>query len=179
MTRAYSIGQPGDYILLGPGDSLPEGFTEIEPPAEQEGFRRVFEGGAWAQVEIATPEPELTFEQKVEAKLEALSWRRFEAETGGTVFNDVPIRTDRETSAIITAAYVSAIENPDFVIPNWKVANGTFMTLDASTIIALANAVRAHVQATFDHEAVLTAQILAAEDEAALDAVDIEAGWPG
>lgn len=50
----------------------------------------------------------------------------------------------------------------------WKTASGEFVTLTAPQIIALALAVRAHVQACFDREADLAAQIRAAADPAAV-----------
>lgn len=149
------LGDPADH------DLHPERPPYVEPDPEPD------------------PEPELTFEEKVAAKFAALSDRRFAAETGGIIFNGVPIQTDRSTAAILTAAYVLANENPEYVIPNWKAATGVFISLDAPTILAVSGAVRDHIQACFNHEAALSAQILAAEDEAALDAIDINAGWPG
>lgn len=110
-------------------------------------------------------------------KLAALAERRWQAETGGMVIGGVPIKTDRESTGTITAAYVQASGNPAMTV-RWKVDTGVFVTLDAATIIAIGDAVTAHVQACFDNEDVLTTAILAAEDQTALDAVDIEAGWP-
>lgn len=111
------------------------------------------------------------------AKLAALAERRWQAETGGTMVAGTPIKTDAESTGKITAAYVQASANPAFTV-RWKVDTGVFVTLDAATIIAIGDAVTAHVQACFDNEDVLTTAILAAEDAAALDAIDIEAGWP-
>ena len=113
----------------------------------------------------------------VVAKLAALADRRWQAETGGVVINGVPIKTDRDSTSKITAAYVQAAANPAFSV-RWKVDTGTFVTLDAETIIAIGDAVTTHAQACFDREDVLTTAILGAADAAALDAVDIEIGWP-
>lgn len=123
------------------------------------------------------PEPEPTFAENKAAKFAALASMRFAIETGGMFFNGVPIRTDRETCGIITAAYVSAMNDPAYTVPNWKVADGVFIILDAPTILALSTAVRAHIQSAFDHEAEISAQITAAETQEALDAIDIAAGW--
>ncbi len=113
------------------------------------------------------------------AKLAALAERRWQAETGGIVIGAVPIKTDRESVSKLTAAYIKAKEAPDFVISNWKVTEGVFVTLDAATLIAIGDAVTAHVQACFDREAALSAQILAAADTAALAAIDVNEDWPG
>ena len=127
---------------------------------------------------VTVPDPVPTLEDLKAAKLAALADRRWQAEVGGITLNGVPIKTDRESTGKITAAYVQASANPEFSV-RWKVDTGVFVTLDAATIIAIGNAVTAHVQACFDNEDVLTTAILAAEDKAALDAVDIETGWPG
>lgn len=67
--------------------------------------------------------------------------------------------------------------DPGYLVQS-KTAAG-FITLDAMTVIGLAQAIRAHVQACFDNEAALSAAIDAAEDHDALESIDVEAGWPG
>lgn len=44
-----------------------------------------------------------------------------------------------------------AISDPDMTV-DWKLGNGQFITLNSPTIIALAGAVLAHVQAQFTQE---------------------------
>lgn len=62
----------------------------------------------------------------------------------------------------------------------WKTASGEFITLDASTIMAISNAVLAHVAACFAREAAVIATIedgtitSTADIDSAFDAVD----WP-
>lgn len=112
------------------------------------------------------------------SKLQALAERRYAAEEAGTTFGGSPLATDRVTQNKITAAYIKASADPDYEIQNWKFAPGVFASLNAATIIGAANAMEAHVQACFSHEATLSEQIAAAADQAVLDAVDLEAGWP-
>jgi hypothetical protein len=57
-------------------------------------------------------------------------------------------------------------------------ADGTFVPLDAQAITAVAMAVRAHVQACFDKEAELKAQIEAATTAEELAALALNTGWP-
>ena len=116
-----------------------------------------------------------------DALFAALSNRRWQAETAGIVVGGAPIRTDRESQSVLTSAYVQAMGNPDFSV-RWKIGQGQFVTLNAATIIAIGDAVTAHVQACFDHEDELTTAILAAfaaGDRDALESFDIAAGWPG
>ena len=88
-----------------------------------------------------------------------------------------PVKSAASSTAKITAAYVQAKANPAFTV-NWKVDKAMFVTLDAATIIAIGDAVTSHVQTCFDHEMALTTQIMLAKDAKALDAIDIDAGWP-
>jgi hypothetical protein len=106
-----------------------------------------------------------------------LAMIRFTAETGGASFAGGTISSDRDTQRVLTAARTLAKENPAYTV-NWKSGPGVFVELDAPTIIAMADAVAAHVQACFDREMELTAELNAATDLAALLAIDLRAGWP-
>jgi hypothetical protein len=111
-------------------------------------------------------------------KLASLANRRWQAEEGGITIGGVPIKTDRESQTKLTGAYIKAKENPGFVIANWKVTEGVFVTLNAATIVGTGDAVTAHVQACFDREAALTVEVLAAGGAAAVAAIDLDTGWP-
>lgn len=175
--RGFGLADPSP---LEPGEwLLPAHSTLTEPPAPGVGQVAVFASGAWSLVTVSAPEvpPPTPLEYARAQKLQALEAQRFAVETGGMMIGEVTIRTDRETAAIIMAAYVSAKDDPDFVVANWKVATGVFVALDAATIIAIALALRAHVQAAFDREAELSAAIMAATTHEDLDAILITAGW--
>lgn len=138
------------------------------------------EAGIWFVADQASYDAVMAaqFEAKKSAKLATLAARRWQAETGGIVFMGMSIKTDEDTQRKITGAYVQATRDSGFVV-KWKVAPGVFIDLDAAAIIAIGDAVTAHIQACFANEAALTAAILAAGDVAALSAIDIESGWPG
>ena len=82
---------------------------------------------------------------------EALAAHRYTVETGGITLSGVPIKTDRDTQGTLTAARTLAKEDANYAV-EWKVASGQFVTLSAATIIAIANAVAAHVQKCFRAE---------------------------
>lgn len=107
----------------------------------------------------------------------ALASIRYDHEISGTTINGTFVNTDRDTQSKLIAARILAKEDPAYTI-RWKLPTG-FTTLDAATLIAIADGVRAHVQAAFDREDVLTQAINAATTHADLDAIDINAGWPG
>ena len=130
------------------------------------------ENGSWV-IRVALP----TLEERRTRKLAELAALRWEKETSGTLFNGMPVATDAVSQTKYIGAVVGAQIDPNAVI-NWKMADGTFVTLDAAAITAVAMAVRAHVQACFDNEAELKAQIEAASTADEIVAVDLNAGWP-
>jgi hypothetical protein len=130
------------------------------------------ENGSWV-VRAALP----TLEELRARKLAELAGLRWEKETGGTVFNGMPVATDAVSQTKYIGAVVGAQIEPAAVI-NWKMADGTFVPLDAQAITAVAMAVRAHVQACFDREAELKAQVEAAATAEEIAAVDLNTGWP-
>jgi hypothetical protein len=114
--------------------------------------------------------------QTVAARKGELAAIRYSKEVGGILVGGVPVATDRETQSKLIAARILAKENAVYTV-NWKTSAG-FVALNAATIIAVADAVASHVQACFDREAVLFAEIDAASDAAARAAIDLSAGWP-
>jgi hypothetical protein len=130
------------------------------------------ENGSWV-IRAALP----TLDEVRARKLAELAGLRWEKETGGTVFNGMPVATDAVSQTKYIGAVVGVQIDPNAVI-NWKMADGTFVPLDAQAITAVAMAVRAHVQACFDNEAELKAQIEAATTADQISAVNIGTGWP-
>ena len=98
---------------------------------------------------------------------------RYAAEISGVTLSGATIRTDRESQALITGAALAASHDENYSV-TWKAKNG-FVTLTAAQIIAVAQAVRAHVEACFDREAELQTAIEAADSAEALDEITWEA----
>lgn len=101
------------------------------------------------------------------ARRSAIKARRDRAIAAGIVVGGFPVQTDDLSQQRIIGAALAAMVDPSATV-RWKVADGSFVTLDAPTVIAIAQAVRAHVQACFDREAELVA-----DPEAVIDT-----GWP-
>jgi Domain of unknown function (DUF4376) len=106
------------------------------------------------------------------AKLADVAAIRYAREIGGTA----GLRTDRESQGLIVGAALAATLDPNYTV-EWKSASG-WVTLNASQLLAAAQAVRAHVQACFSNERALTATIDAAADSAGVMAIDLGQGWP-
>ena len=120
-------------------------FTEPQPS-----HLHVWDGEKWV-IDIEK------FKADKKAEIADARWR---AETGGMTFNGIEVATDRESQALLMGAVLAAQNNPQYKA-NWKAKNGWF-ELDAATLIAIADAVRSHVQACFDREKELQEQVEAA-----------------
>jgi hypothetical protein len=113
----------------------------------------------------------LGYEQ--EKKLREIAERRWQEETGGIEVQGMSLDTGRESQALITGAALQATIDEGYSC-RWKTAQG-FAALTAAQIVAVAVAVRQHVQQCFDKEAGLAAQVMAAEDAEAVRAIS----WDG
>jgi hypothetical protein len=94
-------------------------------------------------------------------KLAEIAAARYAEETGGITFSGMAIDTSRESQGLITGAALQATIDPAYMC-RWKTA-GRFVWLNAENVIAVAVAVREHVQGCFDKEAGLTSVIGSAE----------------
>lgn len=110
----------------------------------------------------------------------AAAAQRWKAEVGGCVVDGAVIQTDRDTQSKLTGAALeaelSAREGRPYAV-RWLTPDG-FTDLDGEGVVALARAVRTHVQACFDRQADLWAEIDAAPAVADLLAIGIDTGWP-
>ncbi|MBT9247656.1 DUF4376 domain-containing protein (plasmid) [Gemmobacter fulvus] len=115
--------------------------------------------------------PAARAEQARAALRAAVTARRDRAIAAGLVQEGLAIATDDLSQSRILGAALSAVIDPDLVL-GWKTADGRMVPLTAPQILALAKAVRAHVQACFDREAAILA------DLAVGGTPDLAAGWP-
>ena len=102
----------------------------------------------------------------------SIAARRYEAEVAGIHLNGIYIDTSDRSKLLINGTALEATIDPEYTM-QWKTPSG-FITLTASEVVAIARAVRAHVQACFDREVVL----LQALQEGALTNEMLDQGWP-
>ncbi|MFN6976512.1 MAG: DUF4376 domain-containing protein [Gemmobacter sp.] len=153
MRTADLTHQPNGWTIT---DGAAQTVIWMPPGATSEAAIAAFESGL-------LPPNESEIEDR---RREAIRLRRDRAIDAGTTVGAIAIQTDNISQSRIIGAALQAVVDPDVVV-RWKTANG-FVSLDSATIIALATAVRAHVQACFDREA----ELLADQE------LDIEVGWP-
>ena len=112
-----------------------------------------------------------TLDELKAQKKAAIVAARYEREIAGVEVNGILIDTGRDSQALITGAALAAMLDDDYSL-NWKTTSG-FIHLSAPEIIAVAQAVRAHVQKCFDREGELVALVDAAQTAEELDAIEI------
>jgi hypothetical protein len=161
----YFIGDDGYF----------EAITDIATPAgAAEVPRRPRPDATWDGSEWDAPS--LTVLKA--RKLEALQARRWKAEYGGATIGGASVDTSEKTRAILKSEHDFAIGDAEHTVPSFKRGPGDFVVLTAPEVIALALGVRAHVAACFANEEAISVLINAATTAAALDEIDIDAGWP-
>ena len=112
-----------------------------------------------------------SFAELQTAKRAEIAAARYEREIAGVEVNGILLDTGRDSQALITGAALAAMLDENYSL-NWKTTSG-FIHLTAPEIIAVAQAVRAHVQSCFDREGELVALVDAAQTAEELDAIEI------
>ncbi|MNU42671.1 hypothetical protein D3C71_314360 [compost metagenome] len=114
---------------------------------------------------------ELTTAQCLDA-LADMRWLRTQSFT----FDEVLTQADPAIAVVnATLAMRSRRGVPASAVQAWKLGQGDFRQWDEHQIEAFGFAIADHIQACFDREEELSAQIIAAEAPAA---IDITTGWP-
>ena len=150
---------------------------EIKPPLEWTQHHgapeiTVADGRATATYPVLDYSPDEVagiLEAAKSAKRAEIAAARWEAETAGIDVNGFTVRTDRESQALITGAALKAMQDSTYSC-RWKTESG-FVELTAPQILAIADAVRAHVQGCFDHEAELLPLVEAAKSPKKLNKI--------
>lgn len=127
---------------------------------------------SWEIQDLTQEEIEEIEEQNKQNILEMIAARRYEEETKGIVLNGAEIKTDHQSQMKVIGAALSVNMDPSKTY-QWKAANG-FIELDATTVLAIANAVDSHVQACFERES----QLVEAVNNGTYEEEMLDQGWP-
>lgn len=153
MTIYVDVG--GRYLGDFVGAGAPPGALEVAVAPHD--ARQIWNGEVWLPVPITAAD---------------IAERRWRVETAGLTVDGLAIATDDRSKLLINGAAVEAMLDPSYQM-QWKTPSG-FVELTASQVLAVARAVRAHVQACFDREADLLAQLDAGTFEPGM----LDEGWP-
>lgn len=102
-----------------------------------------------------TPSPYVATKDDLAAYASDLRWQK---ESGGITISGVPIATDDRSKLMITGARVAADADPAWTTI-WQGTDGTSYPLNAAAMIAISNAVSAHVAGCFASYATVKAAI--------------------
>ena len=161
--QAHWVFESGEKPEFAPNIVLVEVGPEV-----QEGWR--WDGKKFTPPQSPNEPAEQTLEEVKAAKLAELAEARWREETGGLTLPDGTIvKTDRESQALLTGAALSATLDPGTDI-EWKGVNG-WVTLTSAQVLEIAAAVRAHIQSAFSREKVLSEQVEACNEIAAVRAI--------
>lgn len=130
---------------------IPGGCVTVQPPEFQAGQQARWTGDAWViePVPPAPTEEEPIDERTPQQKLMAhAALRRWMLETGGIMIGGIPVSTDDRSKIMIMGARVAAQANPDWST-TWHGADGASYPLNAASMVAISDAVEAHVNSTF------------------------------
>lgn len=154
-----------DVDKYGP---MPDRSTIKIPPLHPDKIT-MWNGMNWYNIDKTTGE--VSARESEESILARISARRFDEEVGGMTVNGMWVDTSRDSQSLITGAALAATLDSNYSV-KWKTGK-TFVTLTAEEIIALASAVRAHVQKCFDREA----ELFEAVEEGKFEESMLEEGW--
>lgn len=85
--------------------------------------------------------------------------RRWQKEVGGCEWNGYPVSTDRDSQAKVIAERLAVMAGVRADPSGWKFSDGVFRMVSNEDFVALALAVRDHVQSAFTLEAMVLAAI--------------------
>jgi hypothetical protein len=96
--------------------------------------------------------------------------KRYNVEVSGIDVGGLPVRTDRLTVSRIYQANSLALHDPAFTT-DWKIGDDTFITVDATLIGSVSDAITSHIQTSFSREKTINDEITAATTIAELQAI--------
>jgi hypothetical protein len=109
--------------------------------------------------------------------LEQLTYLLEEKEDAGIFVEGAVVTTDAKSRVRLLENRPFALEDSTFSM-RWGTVESGFLTLDAATIIAWADAVRSHIQACLTTATQHRANLLALNESQAIAAYDIYVDWP-
>lgn len=133
-------------------NTIPDGFVPTRIVSEEE---------LWDVLRQQAPEC-LPFDPIAYA-----AQKRWEKEVGGMEVGGISIATDDRSKLMIAGARIKAESDPDFTT-SWVGAHGSIHTVNAAQVIAISDAVLAHVAGCFE----IYAEVIAADPPMTEEQID-------
>lgn len=121
-----------------------------------------YAGCTWTEQDgfIEPPQPPIDPAEQKALLIAYAADARWRKEVGGIVVNGIPVATDDRSKQMIVGARIAAEADSSFTTP-WVGSDGSINTLNAAQVIAISNAVLAHVAECFATFADLQSDITA------------------
>lgn len=122
---------------------IPAYCTEVEPPAEKEGFKIKWNGSEWEyEAEEKEPEPpKPTFEELKQQKIQELKWERDRKEVEPIAYNGKSFDYDDKARDRINAAIIALDLQGEKATIEWTLADNSNITVTANDLRAVIGAV--------------------------------------
>lgn len=111
--------------------------------------------------------------QSADALKVRIAERRWQQVQAGTNADGIHLDTSDTSQVKITGAALEATLDSTYSC-DWKAADGSWVTLSATQILAIARAMRAYIQACYDREKALSEEV----DAGAFTDAMLDEGWP-
>ena len=120
----------------------------------QDRHNTLAESATYTDEQIASLDPPPAADSVAAGLLAYSAQQRWTLAQGGITLNGMPMATDDATRQTITSAVVLAQTDPTVTI-QWKGQDGTFVTLNATQIVAIGQAIAGFVQVCFSTESTI------------------------
>ncbi|MDT9631017.1 DUF4376 domain-containing protein [Pseudomonas marginalis] len=171
MKVLYSLDTKGFYNTAVhadiPADSIEVSQTEYEELLEGQSFGKLITSNSSGKLQLSAP-PEKKKDWPSEIALV-----RYSHELSGVSAEGIDILTDRDTQGKLTACAFRAQRSTGYSV-DWKLANGSFVTLSANEILRVAEVVDDYVQACYSREKELLSILAEGNFEESM----LLEGWP-
>lgn len=140
-------------VILVPDEATAKKFKAVLCPD------RCAPGWGYDGVDFVEPAPVdrfagMTEEEKKAGLYDHAAMKRWQRQVGGTSIDlgsgPIPIPTDGQTQVLLAGARIKADADASYVIAKFKMGPGSYAPLNAAAIIAISDAVEAHIQGCFD-----------------------------
>lgn len=170
-THAVFDEATGDLLFCAPQSLVPSGAASVAMPEDFADWSHV-----WSASERRFVVDLVALKAAASERVKVLRER---AKDGGVVTPFGPIQTDPDSRTNINGAVqMATILGAAFSV-EWRMADDNLVVLDAAAMVNLGLLIGQHVSACQYRKNELDAAIAAAATAAELDAIDLEAGWPG
>jgi hypothetical protein len=167
MAQRFYVNEEGYFVgsYDGPDKDMPEwldDLIEVDSPPLDHTWNWNFSTSEWSSPSTTTQD-----------LLVYSGGKRWEKENGGFQIGGMHIATDDRSKTMITGARIAADANTDFSTP-WKTPDGNFTRITAPIIVMISNAMLDHVDACFNKEELISADIVSG---AITTTEQIDAAW--